>query len=420
MDGAQTGTETSGLGPKADNLDVVLGRFQNWAKAQRIKPGKAAAQATKLPAEVREISYEQALRASSYRRPAHPPTDTTYVGPLPPEIKTDPNPKATSPVAQPLIVNVPEDNSSPVATIPGTPQKEDSEYLNQRGPEFRFTAAAQAIAQDAATPNSVSEASPLAASPTHAQRQTTAQGSKSPAADPAQAETQAVQTKSAKPAPSSAKKPHPAKRPVQKSRKAGSQAKAAKSVVPGVAGIAAKPNEINARQTAPEAHDHQPSESNFPEALKNAITVGTPKPTPSTPVLNITVERGPVNSLTLRISDQEKTRLETGAARANLALSDYLLQCALGAEQTPTHDRIAQTDLSESIYLRQYALGVDELRGQMKLALSRLNRQHPQNTLPPPAKRKLSALPAILAGFAIHSLRRLRRNSTEPPSVIPR
>ena len=71
MDVVQTAAQSTGTAPNGEDLDVVLGRFQSWAKTQRNKLGKTAL-SSKLPLECREISYEQAMQASSRRRPVNP------------------------------------------------------------------------------------------------------------------------------------------------------------------------------------------------------------------------------------------------------------------------------------------------------------------------------------------------------------
>jgi hypothetical protein len=82
-------------------------------------------------------------------------------------------------------------------------------------------------------------------------------------------------------------------------------------------------------------------------------------------------------ALSLRVSDAEQTRIRACAARANLSVSAYLRQCALG---------------------------VDDLRDQVEVALTKL-RQQEANTAAPPG---LSAIPGILGRFGRHWFRRLR------------
>ena len=83
MNGAPSGPGNQGLGPNAEDLDGVLARFQDWAKTRQSQPSSkygstagigrgAASRKASLGGGVRELSYEQALRASSYRRLAYP------------------------------------------------------------------------------------------------------------------------------------------------------------------------------------------------------------------------------------------------------------------------------------------------------------------------------------------------------------
>ncbi len=81
MNGMPSGPGNSGLEPNAEDIEGVLGRFQAWEKTQRDQPNSKngsttgigrgpASRKTNLGGGVRELTYEQALRASSYRRRA--------------------------------------------------------------------------------------------------------------------------------------------------------------------------------------------------------------------------------------------------------------------------------------------------------------------------------------------------------------
>jgi hypothetical protein len=85
-------------------------------------------------------------------------------------------------------------------------------------------------------------------------------------------------------------------------------------------------------------------------------------------------------ALSLRVSDAEQARIQACAARANVSVSAYLRQCALG---------------------------VEELRDQVELALSELHKQDVQKQVPP----GLAAIPGILRHAAAGWFRRLRGNS---------
>jgi hypothetical protein len=82
-------------------------------------------------------------------------------------------------------------------------------------------------------------------------------------------------------------------------------------------------------------------------------------------------------ALSLRVSDVEQARIQACAARANVSVSAYLRQCALG---------------------------VEELRDQVEAALGELRKQESRPVAPP----GLSAIPGILRNAAVGWFRRLR------------
>ena len=82
-------------------------------------------------------------------------------------------------------------------------------------------------------------------------------------------------------------------------------------------------------------------------------------------------------ALSLRVSDAEQARIRACAGRANLSVSAYLRQCALG---------------------------VDDLRSQVELALGELKKQETKVATQP----GLSAIPSILGRFAMRCFQRLR------------
>src|SRR5271154_7024409 len=89
MNGAQREASGSAPGSNGEDLDLVLGRFKDWAETRRAKTFAASGSGiaalpiiAKSPLEARELSYEEALRASRYRRPA----DLAAIDPLLPEI----------------------------------------------------------------------------------------------------------------------------------------------------------------------------------------------------------------------------------------------------------------------------------------------------------------------------------------------
>jgi hypothetical protein len=91
----------------------------------------------------------------------------------------------------------------------------------------------------------------------------------------------------------------------------------------------------------------------------------------------VAVTEGKTVALSLRVSDVEQARIQAGAAQANLSVSAYLRQCAMG---------------------------VDELRNQVRLALCELQKG---DSKPAPLPG-LRAIPGILTRFANQCLERLR------------
>src|SRR5277367_1518299 len=94
MNGAPSEPGNSRPGPIAEDIDSILGRFQDWANARRdqsasrnaMNSGRGPAlRKPNLGGGVRELSYEQALRASSYRRQAYPEATEKSAQALEPE-----------------------------------------------------------------------------------------------------------------------------------------------------------------------------------------------------------------------------------------------------------------------------------------------------------------------------------------------
>ncbi len=268
MNGAYKETRGSGFGPSGEDLDAVLGRFQTWAATRRTK-GENASEGVRLPREAREVSYEEALQASSYIRPM----GFTSLDPLVPEVNAHESaaeepklqgsdfPPVSLPPISALVVEI------PIAPVPAT-----------RARAFRSS--------------EIHESSPVA-------------------------------TTHAKPAGS-----------------------------------------VKGRRQRPRGA--------FRDVLQStAALVAAAQPGPAP------LERGKSTSLTLRVSDSEQARIQARAVQANLSVSAYLRQCALG---------------------------VDELREQVELALKNLHQQQ-EHVAPSPG---ISAIPGILGRFAIQSLRRVR------------
>src|SRR5271170_961827 len=88
MNDAQRETSSPALSPKSEDLDVVLGRFKDWAETRRGKPSansRVGAGSGRSLGDAREVSYEEALRASSYRCSVDP----AVMDPLLPEVETE-------------------------------------------------------------------------------------------------------------------------------------------------------------------------------------------------------------------------------------------------------------------------------------------------------------------------------------------
>jgi len=337
MNGMHEGPRATGLGPDGESLDAVMGRFQNWAKTRRDKAAlsngrsagkipEVASRKVDLDGEAREISYEQALRARRYRRPVEiAPTDPPLV-PLPTP-SLDPHPDSGKAVRA-------ADKRAPVSEPkPDVPSP-----------------AAPAAKIESRSPTAVS-------SPVRATEVTTLQapGARAPRAKVAKArETRAV---------------IPAQ--IQASPEAALETRAA-----------AKSNKKRAANfTSPDlTRAGQPDPPVFCDVLKETVALAAVIHSgPSA----VTVERGKSTSLTLRVSEQEQARIQACAAQANLSVSAYLRQCALG---------------------------VDSLRDQVGLALSDLHKQQARAVSPP----GISAIPGILASFAGQCIHRLRRKSGDP------
>lgn len=296
----------------------MLGRFQNWAKARQQKPADAGksrrdvSRKSHLTEEAREIPYEQALRASLYRRPAK----IAPHGPPPPP-----------------------------APIPSHDSRLQAGKASRR--ENRRTPA--------------SDPKPEAPLPAVAAVQTGAAGATA--------------------ARSSGAKGTQTKAPRARERRAGVPVQPKPSVptfleTPAV--LQTKP------QRAAELPRGEPgAPPAFRDVFKETAALSAVVHSIHSPA---TLERGKSASLTLRVSDQEQLRIQACAALANLSVSAYLRQCALG---------------------------VDSLRDQVGLALADLHQQQAKAAAPP----GLSAVPGIFGRFATQCWRRLGRKSGEPTTL---
>ena len=275
MNGAHSETKPSATALNGEELDVVLGRFQSWAATQRPK----SVPASNLPREAREISYEQALRTSSYRRPVALGKDA-----------------ALDPMLQDVrIAGVSFKDSQP---------ERPAEKRVATGRTANTRSVPASVTKTASEP--VKAAVPAAAPPSQPARTGAANASKREAA-------------------------------AKSSRVSRTTQPAFRDVLEGTAALTA-------------AHDS-------PAAA---------------------LDRAKSQALTLRVSDTEQARIQACAAQANLSVSAYLRQCALG---------------------------VDELREQVRMALCTLNLPQHETAVQP----GLSAIPGILGRFASRWLGRWRK-----------
>ncbi len=350
MNGAQRETSGSGLGSDVENLDVVLGRFKDWAETRRAKPFAASGSGiaalpiiAKSPLEARELSYEEALRASRHRRPA----DLAAIDPRLPEIDAG---QAA--------------NANPEENRPGPPEPVWRE-TSSSGPHFtrqaqwtesRFVRAARALTPE---PPAVRPALNAVEAPHRAAQILVEDRPPLPEAlSPARVGVVEPSGAGLSPAlEASAETLAPA-----------SHADSSVAVVPG------RPRPATTRPKGGTTRKQPLIQPAFRDVLKGTAALVAASQ-PCGPAL----QRGKAASLTLRVTDGEQARIQACAARANLSVSAYLRQCALG---------------------------VDDLREQVELALSSLHQQQAQ----PAPPLGISAIPGILGRFAIQCLRRLRQN----------
>lgn len=335
MNDAQREMSGPGLTPKSEDLDVVLGRFKDWAETRRARPSVNPGLGTGLGrplGEAREVTYEEALRASSYRRSA----DLAAMDPLLPDFHGE---NAAGVKAEENLPCLAETQWRE-AFVPRPPAVEQSHR-----PESCFVKTVQAI---------MTEPSDLKAAPdfldvprSMAKMEVEDQPLKDPL--PARAKIGIVERSSAASLPLDTQATEAAAQP-----------------------------EVVRKPRPPAAPRKQPLvQPAFRDVLKGTAALVAAAQPGTAPL-----ERGKSTSLTLRVSDGEQARIQVCAARANLSVSAYLRQCALG---------------------------VDDLRNQVELALSTLHRQQAGAAAPP----GLSAIPGILGRCAVQCLRRLRRNSAD-------
>jgi hypothetical protein len=294
MNGRPNLTGGPAPGRPEEDLDGVLSRFQNWTKmhqetvsgTMRGTPQENA----KFVGGAREVSYEQALRRSGYRRPV----DTPPVG-------------------------------APVAAAAPAPA----------------TAASLA---EAAKPKTTTPGKKMA----------TAARAKAPAAR---------KSTISYPASESPTKAGPA---------AGSPASRGAETASGRAR-----NSPQGGQIVPATSARKRGRPAFDEVLRESALAH------SSPAALATLETAGTITLTLRMAEAEHAKIQARAAFANLSVSEYLLQCALG-QSMPGDPGMAAAHERQSIsaYLRHCAAGIDELRDRVE-AIALNSREDPLRAAAP-------------------------------------
>ena len=271
MNDAQRETSDPGLSLRGEDLDVVLGRFKNWAETRRGKPSASPGAGDgygRSLGEAREVSYEEALRASGYRRSVELAGMVCL-----PELNGE---KAAR-------VKVEEDLPRLAETHwKETPSPSASAVRHTHGPESRFVRAVEAIttepppvepgADSLDGPHSVTQFKAEDRQPMETLRRQAkigvAEASEIPAHMPR--DTQVIQgTARLEPAPKPKSPATPRKQPLAQP--------AFRDVLKGTAAL-----------VAPAQHGAAP------------------------------LERGKSTSLTLRVSEGEQARIQACAAQANL------------------------------------------------------------------------------------------------------
>jgi hypothetical protein len=315
------------MGPTPEDLDRVLSRFQKWSGTQsgtaasksgspsntgRTNPSKKA----NLAAGARELSYEQALRATSYRRQIY-------------QVPSTP-PAANAGAELPDLGSV---ATAAEKTLSASAFKASSD----RPPKVPNNVEPRARRARMAAPPVVEIAPAAVVGATKRRKKASGAGLKS-----------SVRTGggNSTPRPNLAPVVPVGPPSTESNQPRNSTSSRASSIQPAIA---------------------QPA---FREVLQqSAGLAATAKD--SAAVENKTI------ALSLRVSDAEQARIQACAARANVSVSAYLRQCALG---------------------------VEELRDQVELALGELRKQDAQKAALP----GLSQIPRILRQVAAGWFRRLR------------
>jgi hypothetical protein len=362
MNGAQIETKNSAATPNGADVDVVMGRFQNWAEMRRPKnaaPRGGEVSAANPAREIRDVSYEQALRASKYRRPSDPISLDPL---LAADAAADNSPRAEPPPVRLQAAEEGRDERSIKRSPPAQQQPHPIELMAAAAPPLHIPQPLAPVME--LQPEAAVEAVPS---------ETKTAVAKADAAQP-------IEVKSPEAKPPAARKIAPERRNAASSGKGSAvRQAAAKSETEKL-----QPPEIEAAEPATTAAatetPHPANSTRRPDRSRPAfrdVLEGTAALVAASQPVAPPLERGKATVLTLRVSEAEQEQIQACAARANSSVSAYLRQCALG---------------------------VDDLRQQVELALLNL-RQREARSEPEPG---LAAIPGILRRCGIQFFAKFR------------
>jgi hypothetical protein len=349
-----------------EDINSVLGRFQQWADTQSsrssgpmhsARSARASGAKTGSPQRTRESSYEDALRASSYRRTVSTVTTTAATASFG---------SAPSPAKEKKLE--PELKSQPAIPV-------SSRTPSQASSEFSDLPASEAF-----------ESAPGAT-------KSAAKRAKSPASQK----------------PSTKKSPNAQKSRQRRSSKAEMLA----------AGQPKKRNTTRASSTAVHLRADMPQFAVASSRATRVITASSatqkPEPTVSSVMQQLPVVQPVGNEASAFREVFEQSAGLTTANRSTGITDNRSVALSLRVSETE-HARIiacaTRANLSVSAYLRQCALGVDELRGQVAAALGELQKVEAKTATPSGSR----IIPARLAQFASRCFHRFTGQPT-PSSV---
>jgi len=288
----------TGSGANGEDLDVVLGRFQSWA-AKRTKSSppdlkekpstkkSTSGNATIQSSDVREVSYDQALRASRYRR--HEDI-----------FSVDPVPEAASSIGsgRPVVEHSAHEDLPRSRRWSVDDDLELGPQLS-RWPEVSFTKAISA-ADLPANPGRASTVSDPLAEPAPILRSIEMPAPAAPSTDAVVAKRAVVSKQGSSSWPANQE---------QNNSPTGSAF------------------EATGESGSPYFHGSR-SENAFSEVLKRTAAVTPPASARSV-------------CLTLQAADGERARLQQSTAKASLSAAVYVRQCAIGIDDLRIQIEIA-------------------------------------------------------------------------------